>query len=70
MSDNSAVVKIIAKHTKEYNELSVKFKTLMKVHTKTVNDFADKSLAYAELKRDNKMLRESLDQAERELMEK
>ena len=37
--DNGAVVKIIAQHTKEYNELLSQHNTLLEVHTKTVNDY-------------------------------
>ena len=84
MSENEAVVKIIANHNREFKELSGKFKALMIVHTKTVNDFADMSLTYGELKkqnkdlraivvrweRDNKRLQESLDALQRELMDK
>lgn len=84
MSDNnSAVLKIIAQHTKEYNELLIQHNALMVVHTKTVNEFADKSLECGELKRKNKqlvrivvqwekenaILEESLDACQREIGE-
>ena len=84
MSENEAVVKIIANHNREFKELNGKFKALMIVHTKTVNDFVDMNLVYGELKkqnkdlraivvrweRDNKRLQESLDALQRELMDK
>lgn len=38
-TENNAVIKIIAKHTKEYNELLLEHNTLLEVHTKTVNDY-------------------------------
>ncbi len=82
-TENSAVVKIIAKHTKEYNELLNQHNALMVVHTKTVNEFADMSLKCGELKRKNRqlvkiivqwekenaILQESLDGCERDLLE-
>lgn len=63
------------------SDLQLKFNTLMQVHAKTVNTFADKAFAYDELKkenkslrdviirfeRDNKMLQESLDGCQREI---
>ena len=84
MSENSAVVKIIAKHTKEYNDLLSEHNVLMKVHVKTVNDYADKCMAFNELKKQNKDLRvlvvrfqrengvlqESLDECQRALEDK
>ena len=82
-TENNAVIKIIAKHTKEYNELLIQHNALMVVHTKTVNEFADKCMAFDELKgnnkvlktivvrfeMENKILQESLDACQRELEE-
>ena len=40
MSDNnSAVIKIIGKKTKEYNDLLLEHNTLLEVHTKRTNDY-------------------------------
>ena len=83
MSDNSAVVKIIANHTKEYNALILQHNTLLKVHVKTVEDFGKLDLKAYELRKQNKKLRdmlmrwekenkilqESLDQCQRELLD-
>lgn len=74
-------IKLVEVYTKEYNELSSKFNALMVVHTKTVNDFADKCLAFDEMKKsvkdltkiivrwekENEILQESLDNSEREI---
>jgi len=37
-------------NTKEYNALLSEHNVLMKIHAKTVNDFADKCMAYGGLK--------------------
>ena len=74
MSDNNAVIKIIAKHTKEYNKLLSEHNVMLKVHVKTVNDYADKCMAFDEMKKllkqwqkENGILQESLDGAQREI---
>lgn len=84
MTDNSAVVKIIAKHTKEYNELLKEHNTLLKVHVKSINICAEIECKRYELRKENgelrkllkqaesdrKIAQESLDQCQRELMDK
>ena len=78
------MIEVVKNQAKEYNALLSEHNVLMKVHAKTVNDFADKSIAYGNLKRENKDLRElvirwekenkilqeSLDNCERDLMAK
>ena len=79
-----AVLEVIKNQTREYTELLRQYNTLLKVHAKTVNDFADLEMKRCDLRdqnkdlraivvrfeRDNKRLQESLDIVERELMEK
>jgi len=57
MTDNSAVVKIIAKHTREYNELDILYKklgtrhlTLLQVHKKTLEKMAQLESQHHDLK--------------------
>ena len=76
MSDNSAVIKIVAKHTKEYNALLLQHNTLLKVHVKTVEEFAESESKNYELrkllkqwKKENETLQESLDQCQRDVEE-
>ena len=83
MSDK-AVLEVIKNQTREYTDLLKQHNTLMIVHTKTVNDFADLEMKRCELRKqnkdirtllvrwekENKVLQESLDQCERELMDK
>ena len=81
---NKAVLEVIKNQTHEYNRLLSEHNTLLKVHTKTVNDYADKCMAFNELKKQNKDLRvlvvrfqrengvlqESLDECQRALEDK
>ena len=84
MSDNSAIVKIIAKHTKEYNLLNSDYKQLSITYLKVLDEKTnvdakcsvlrkqnkDLRVLLVRFERDNKMLQESLDQCQRELMDK
>ena len=81
--NNGAALKVIEKQTREYNALILEHNTLLKVHTKTVNDFADLEMKRCALRdrnkdlralvvrfeRDNERLQESLDQCQRDLLE-
>jgi chromosome segregation ATPase len=81
VSENAAVIKIIANHTKEYNELLKEHNTLLKVHVKSINICAEIECKRYELRkenkdlravvvrfeRDNERLQESLDQAQQEI---
>ena len=83
-NNNKAVLEVIKNQTREYTDLLKQHNTLMKVHAKTVNNFADSEKKSYDLRkqnkdlralvvrfeRDNERLQESLDQAERELMDK
>ena len=40
-TENAAVIKIIAKHNKEYDALLKEHNTLLEVHTKRVNDYLE-----------------------------
>lgn len=51
-TNNSAVVKIIAKHTEQYNKLSDKYKTLMEVHLKTLKALDNLTGKYEEQRRE------------------
>ena len=82
-TENTATIKVVAKQLKEYNELLIQHNALMVVHTKTVNEFADKRLECGELKKknaqlvkiivqwekENAILQESLDACQRDLEE-
>ena len=57
MTDNEAVIKIIAKHTREYNELDILYKklgarhlTLLQVHKKTLEKMAQLESQHHDLK--------------------
>ena len=52
-TDNSAVVKIVAKHTKDYNKLLRDHNTLLEVHLIAVNECADIEAKRYELRKDN-----------------
>ena len=63
MPDNSAVVKIIAQHTRDYNaldrrykQLGVKHATLLGVHKKTIDKMASQEDIHHELKEQHKVL--------------
>ena len=48
--DNSAIVKIVANHTREYAELQTKYKNLMEVHLETLKKYQAVSIKYDDLK--------------------
>ena len=61
--NNSAVVKIIANHTREYNDLLRDYNELMAVHLKAVNDCSEIESKRYDLRKDNVELRKLLKQA-------
>ena len=76
MSDNSAVVKIIAQHAREYNDLDTLYKKLGVKYITSVSRERDLSNAFAELniltkqlKGENKKLRVLLQVAKKEIEE-
>ena len=84
MANEKAVLKVISNQTREYTALLHEHNTLLKVHKKAIDICALIESKRYDLRKDNKelrvllkeaqaecrMLQESLDQAERELMEK
>ena len=50
MTNNSAVVKIVANHTHEMSELQTKYKNLMEVHLATLKKYHGKCLELDEIK--------------------
>ena len=74
MSDNSAVIKVVKKQTREYNDLLRQHNTLLKVHLKAVNDCADCEKENYDLRKllketqkEVKIVQESLDGCQREV---
>ena len=63
MTENSATIKVVAKQTRAYNRLLSEHNVLLKVHVKTINDFADSEVKCYELRKQNKELRKLLKQA-------
>ena len=65
-TDNKAILTIMGQQIKEYNELLIQHNALLVVHTKTVNEFADKCIAFDEMKKTNRALSKLLNQWEKE----
>ena len=57
MSDNSAVVKIIAQHAREYNELSTKYTDSVSRERDVSNAYADLKILYDHVRKENKRLK-------------
>ena len=68
MSDK-AILTVIKNPTKEHTALLRRHNELMAIHIRTVNDCADLSILCGNLKKENKALRELLDQCQRDLLE-
>jgi len=64
MSENRAVLKIIADKDKIYNDLDTTYKKLGAKHVILVNKFVDLKILAGNLKAENKKLRELLDLAQ------
>lgn len=61
------MLKLIAKHTREYNELSVKYTDLGSKHRDLTNNYVNLKLINAQALRENKALKSLLDTAEQML---
>jgi len=64
MTENRAVLKIIADKDKIYNDLDTTYKKLGAKHVILVNKFVDLKILAGNLKAENKKLRELLDLAQ------
>ena len=62
--DNGAVVKIIAQHTRDYNELDTLYKKLGAKHVVLINKFVDMKILCGNLKAENKEWKRLLDEAQ------
>ena len=70
MSENEAVLKIIASKTREYDELTRLYIELGEKHQKALIDVVKLRKMVLQWEKENGVLQESLDACQRELMDK
>ena len=69
MSENSAIIKIIAEKTREYTDLFNKYSGLGAAHVALVNDYADCKILCAQLSKENKRLKKLSEEQREEFVD-
>ena len=64
MFKNNTVIKIIAQHTRDYNDLDTLYKKLGVKHIALINKFVDLKILNGNLKAENKKWKALLDEAQ------